>query len=323
MGAQVGAPLPSYLQWMEGDFLNSRAAHFLFIALFVIFKVYRAWKTIMSLEKVEKGDAAYDASDGDIGAVFICPQEPTEEERKFAIPRRRVREVEVTSRGVEGCASACPEDGSSSWRPEKSVMFQGAAAYTEVRHEYMEYAPTLDVDNATGFGEHIFVNSLGPDDVCIGDTWRVKGDWRGIEMRVSCPAIPGRDLDEQHNSRLRGRGGVRDYTLRKGTAGWHCSIVKPGKLRIGDVLICTKRPNPDWTVRKVAKAIYGNANDEGKAMPPAKEFADEAIPKLQALQELSDLPWQDWREVATELLKATVGADGKALEPSAEGKKES
>jgi len=268
----------------------------IFFALIV--KIYRSTRTIRALEHVPSNDPAAN--------VPVCKILGTWLGTVTGQPMEKKTRIMVKKDGVV--------DNESTLDPDRIVLFQATDSYSKVRFENGEYAATLDGDSCSGFGEHVLLHGVAADGICIGDVWRVKGAWTGVELEVSAPHKPGAEVDDIHHSRLRGRGGIRDQTLRRGLAGWHCRVRQPGPLTVNDALICVKRPNPSWSVCRAARVLYGAADSTGNAT--LGEGADTA--ELRELAGLCQLA-ASWRTVALHLLNQPNAA-GDA--PANEGKKD-
>lgn len=282
---------------------SGKAATVVIFFVLIVVKVYKGLKSIRALEKVSEDSPAAKAPLANVVHVWA-------KEENGSMSRRPV--ITAAPAGVLQCAS---HSGDHARVLDKAILMQSTASYSEVRFENSEYAAKLDADGCSGFGEHVTLHGMSADEVCIGDVWRVKGAWTGIEVEVSAPAKPGPELDDLHGCRLRGRGGIRDYSLRRGVAGWHCRVLHKGTFRRGDVLLCVRRPHPEWTVRRAARAVYGTCDANGGAVTPEETDMEE----LQALLCLPQLA-SDWKDTVRELLSA-AGALLRNQEAAPEGKK--
>ena len=156
---------------------------------------------------------------------------------KTAIDKRRVRgPIRASRLGLEGDEIA---DHRYHGGPERAVLFASLATYPI-------FEARLGRTLAMGaFGENLTVDGLTDADVAIGDRFRV-GE---AEFEVSSPRIPCGTLARH----LQDPGAVAAIA-EPHRAGWYARVVCEGCVQEGDPVTRVARPNPEWTVAKLAAA---------------------------------------------------------------------
>lgn len=185
---------------------------------------------------------------------------------------------------------------------EHAILCQTGDSYEELRPHFPECKSTLDASDSF-FGEHILMMGLNADTVCIGDVWEVQSStfWN-VQFEVTCPAKPSEVIDRFHGV-SGGVNGIKYRSLTTGTAGFFLKVRKSGTIGERLTVKCIKRPNPEWTIRRTAKFLYGGCGADCEAGLKSGESRLETLRGLQQLSELHGLAERDWRSTASKLLK--------------------
>ncbi|WP_371156517.1 MOSC domain-containing protein [Jannaschia sp. 2305UL9-9] len=153
---------------------------------------------------------------------------------------RRDGAVAVGATGLVGDAQA---DLSVHGGVAKAIHVYPAAHYPEWRRDLGDnpvFAPG-------GFGENISLPNWTEADVCIGDVLRM-GSARVVvsQGRQPCWKLSAHAGDDRLAWQVR-------RTLR---TGWYLRVVEAGAVAAGGTITLLERPLPDWTVRRVAAALF-------------------------------------------------------------------
>ncbi|MFC3169826.1 MOSC domain-containing protein [Paracoccus fontiphilus] len=147
----------------------------------------------------------------------------------------------LTRDGFEGDAQA---DRRVHGGPEKAVHHYPFDHYAAWRQD-LGALPLLDEPGA--FGENISVSGPTEDDVAVGDIFRLGS------------ALVQVSQGRQPCWKLNHRFGIPDMARRvqaTGRIGWYYRVLEPGKVRQGDDLHRIDRLAPDWTLRRLWRAMY-------------------------------------------------------------------
>ena len=133
--------------------------------------------------------------------------------------------------------------------PDKAVCCYAA-------EHYPDWRDALDKSEAEfpygAFGENWTLAGMAEHTVCIGDTYTVGTAC----VQVSQPRMPCWKL---------GRRWERpDFPLEvsgSGRTGYYLRVSEPGEVGVGDTLVLTERPLPDWPVARVNRAMYVDKAD--------------------------------------------------------------
>lgn len=186
--------------------------------------------------------------------------------------------------------------------------------------------PLPSIIEPGSLAENIFVKgSVTAKTLCVGDILEVVSTKRhrgaaknasgGLRLQVSSPCQPCSKVDQRLGQTWDG-GGVRAHAARTGSRGWFVRVLSPGTLRDGDALAVVERPNPSWTLARVADLLYnidGVCDAPGRYRWPssAKEVAVkwQGTPEeLQELASLSELAGFEWRDEAANMLSVSDSA---------------
>ncbi len=146
--------------------------------------------------------------------------------------------------GAEGLQGDAQADRRVHGGPEKALHHYPWDHYAAWRAD-LGSLPLLDAPGA--FGENISVAGLTEDGVAVGDIFRLGG----ALVQVS----QGRQPCWKLNHRL----GVPDMARRvqdTGRTGWYYRVLQPGMVAPGDDLALIDRLTPDWTLRRLWRAMY-------------------------------------------------------------------
>lgn len=146
--------------------------------------------------------------------------------------------------GPEGFAGDAQADRRVHGGPEKAVHHYPFDHYAAWRADLGDLA-LLRASGA--FGENVSATGLTEDGVAVGDIFRLGG----ALVQVS----QGRQPCWKLNHRL----GVPDMARRvqdTGRTGWYYRVLRPGFVSPGDDLDLTDRLAPDWTLRRLWRAMY-------------------------------------------------------------------
>lgn len=156
---------------------------------------------------------------------------------RTAILKRPVEgAVRATKLGLEGDEV---NDRRHHGGPDRAVLFASRATYPV-------FEARLGRTLAPGaFGENLTVEDVSDADVCVGDRWRA-GE---AEFEVSSPRSPCGTL-----ARHLADPGAVDAIGAPHRAGWYARVLVEGRVRAGDPLTLVARPNPGWTVARIAEA---------------------------------------------------------------------
>lgn len=97
------------------------------------------------------------------------------------------------------------------------------------------------------FGENLSTRGITESEVAVGDTFRL-GE---ALIQVSQGRQPCWKLNARFN--------VVDMALRvqrSGLTGWYYRVIEEGSIERGDVLQLVDRLSPDWTIRRLWRALY-------------------------------------------------------------------
>jgi MOSC domain-containing protein YiiM len=111
------------------------------------------------------------------------------------------------------------------------------------------------------FGENLTVDGLDEDSVCIGDVLEIGS----VRMEVSQPRQPCATLARRHQ--------VRDMIAivrRTGRGGWYLRVLAEGPVEAGQTIQVVDRPNPEWPVRRAARAMQAREREPAPAADLAR-----------------------------------------------------
>lgn len=123
------------------------------------------------------------------------------------------------------------------------------AVYAYAREDLDHWQVELDREIPNGtFGENLTTAGIDVTNARIGERWRVGSD--GLELEVTRPRIPCRTFAAW----LEINGWIKTFT-RAAVPGAYLRLVSPGKVRAGDPVVVTWRPDHDVTVGLVFRAL--------------------------------------------------------------------
>ncbi|HEY7612792.1 MAG TPA: MOSC domain-containing protein [Gemmatimonadales bacterium] len=134
--------------------------------------------------------------------------------------------------------------------PDQAVLMYGAA-------HYPRWAQELGRPLGPGdFGENLTVEGLDEESVCIGDVYQVGP----VRFQVSHPRQPCATLARRHQ--------IPDMIAivwQNGRSGWYLRVLVEGMVEAGQPVERLDRLNPEWTVRRAARAMLGRQQNPGEA----------------------------------------------------------
>ena len=177
--------------------------------------------------------------------------------------------VAVGRLGLEGDAQA---DLTVHGGPDKAVYIYPDAHYPWWRDAFPEHTAQL---HAGGFGENLTVSGLDEDTTCIGDVF----DVGSARLQITQFRQPCFKLALYYGDRR-----LPQAMVRSGRSGWYARVVQQGAIGHGDAVILAARPNPAWSVRRLAQSFLR------RAATPAE------LAELSGMEGLA----ADWRRAAAE-----------------------
>lgn len=97
------------------------------------------------------------------------------------------------------------------------------------------------------FGENIVADIHDEANVCLGDCFRIGG----AVVQVSQPRQPCWKLNVRIN-----KSDFAKLVQSSGLTGWYYRVLEVGWISSGDSISLIQRPNPDWTIQNVHRAVY-------------------------------------------------------------------
>lgn len=147
--------------------------------------------------------------------------------------------------------------------PEKALHHYPRDHYRTWREEQPHLAPRLAEPGA--FGENVSTLGITEADVCVGDVYRM-----GTALvQVSQGRQPCRNLDLRF-----GEPRMVALVLESLRTGWYYRVLEEGWVGRGDPIVLVERPRPQWSVRRVLRALFGRRID------PATLAALAQLPEL-------------------------------------------
>ncbi len=136
--------------------------------------------------------------------------------------------------------------------PDKALHAYAVAHYPLWRAELPNEAARFQPG---GFGENLVVEGISEAGICLGDRFRLGGALLEVGQ--------GRQPCWKLNLRF-GRADMARRVQETGRTGWYFRVREPGVIRAGTQAMLAARPNPDWTLTRVARLLYhdrGNRAD--------------------------------------------------------------
>ncbi len=156
--------------------------------------------------------------------------------------------------------------------PDKAVYVYPDAHYARWQAELPQHDA---LPRAGGFGENLTVSDLDEDTTCIGDVFNVGS----ARLQVTQFRQPCFKLALYFGDRR-----LPQAMVRSGRSGWYARVLHEGSVGPGDAVLLAARPNPAWSVRRLAHSFLHRA-----ATP------DELV-ELSGMEGLAE----NWRRVASE-----------------------
>lgn len=150
----------------------------------------------------------------------------------------------------------------------------GQAVYAFAREDLDAWELRLDRTLTNGFfGENLTTRGVEVNDARIGERWRLGDE---VVLEVTCPRIPC--------STFRGwmgeKGWLKTFT-QVARPGAYLKVVTPGRIRGGDTVEVTKRPDHDVTVSLMYRALTTERNLLPRLLA-ADAFLDDEVQQMVA-----------------------------------------
>lgn len=134
-------------------------------------------------------------------------------------------------------------------------------------------------DTQPAFGENVSTLGLKEEDVCIGDVFKLGG----VVLQISQGRRPC--------WRINAHSGWPDLASRvreTARSGWYYRVLQPGTVEPGSRLSLAERPQPEWDLRRVMRAMLA------RDMDPVELSGIAAIPELT----------ESWRQTCRKVIAA-------------------
>ncbi|KAH8800394.1 pyruvate kinase-like protein [Xylogone sp. PMI_703] len=154
---------------------------------------------------------------------------------------RRQGKIEVTELGLVGDEQQYAFHGGV----DKALHQYCASHYDQWCEEKPDRAHLFKTG---GYGENISTRLLTEKNVCIGDKFRVGSE---VIIQVSEPRQPCYKLNHRFEWK---KASIR--TQESGRIGWYLRILKTGRIEEGDEIELIERPNPTWSIARVANYLF-------------------------------------------------------------------
>lgn len=103
-----------------------------------------------------------------------------------------------------------------------------------------------------GFGENLVVDGVTERDLCLGDRFQI-----GLVLvELSQSRQPCWKLNLRFN-----RSDMARRVQSTGRTGWYFRVLRTGEIGAGCTAELVDRPNPDWSLTRVANLLYQSTND--------------------------------------------------------------
>lgn len=185
--------------------------------------------------------------------------------------------------GAEGLQGDAQADRRVHGGPEKAVHHYPLDHYTDWRAD-LDGLALLDAPGA--FGENISTTGMTEETIAVGDIFRLGG----ALIQVSQGRQPCWKLNH--------RFGVPDMARRvqdTGRTGWYYRVLQPGLVSPGDELNLIDRLAPDWTLRRLWRAMYVDRLNRAELEPIAALDVLAEGWRRYAIRRLESGRIEDWR----------------------------
>jgi MOSC domain-containing protein YiiM len=134
--------------------------------------------------------------------------------------------------------------------PDQAVLMYAAAHYPRWVQELGRAV------EPGAFGENLLVDGLDENTVCIGDVYEI-GD---VRLQVSHPRQPCATLARRHQIPE-----MVAIVRSNGRSGWYLRVLVEGPVEAGHLVERLDRFNPEWTVRRAARAMLTRQQNPAEA----------------------------------------------------------
>jgi MOSC domain-containing protein YiiM len=137
---------------------------------------------------------------------------------------------------------------------------QAVLCYSADHYPYWRKLLALDMRHGA-FGENFTIEGQTEWDVCVGDVYEIGAATIQISgFRSPCHKIGFRwDRPE-----------LLELVEASGKHGWYLRVLAEGLVEARQRVVLVERPNPDWTIRRVADVFRGRARDRASALALAE-----------------------------------------------------
>ena len=248
-----------------------------------------------------------------VAGVYVrvpgTPQHPVPGPSPSIFLRKRIsdRSVRIEKEGIVDSiewhrrADVVKENGGSA-HLERAVLIQTTSNYARLAQEMPKYfaadAAEKAKSGATTFAENLLIEFDDDFECCIGDV--LENHESTLVLEISCPRKPCSRVDGRNGSPF-GLKGVRRYSLNEGLSGFFCRVLSPGYIKEGDRLVRVSNPHPQWSIRRVCKAVYGGKSRRSQAkFEPEWSEDKSALNELARVEQLGACEWGEFvQEMAT------------------------
>ena len=192
-------------------------------------------------------------------SIFVSPSNPSPVGRVTALLCRHVvcdaegkscsLKKPVAPRAFLGRHGIEGTDGKEHYDDTENALLQYAGDHYPYWRKFLPVCTSL-LQNPGAFSENIASLGMTEHTVCIGDIFRIGT----AIVQVSF----GREACHTMNERF-GRDDMAREMHRLSYNGWFYRVLEEGFAQAGDTVFLMERPQPEWTVARVQRYLFGKS----------------------------------------------------------------